>query len=95
MDADPATLVVPADVAWCQDGATIAVGLLPSGPVLVLEGPAVLLWQAIAEHGDAQRAIRETVAAVLDAPADAADHLRAVPADLRSRGALAPVSDLG
>lgn len=89
MSADPdGDLGVAAGVAWCEDGPLVAVAVLPTGPVLLLEGAASPLWRSLATHGDPRQAVAETLTAMPGAPEDGAEQLGQVIAQLTAAGVL-------
>jgi hypothetical protein len=77
-------------VAWTLTDDTAYVARVPSGPIIVLEGPAAVIWDELAADGDVATLTARVAARITDAPPDADATVQHVVARLRDEGLLGP-----
>lgn len=82
-------VTAPAIAVEHGDDGVVYVARVPSGPILILEGAAAIVWDAACGHDETSVAERVAHAVGVET-ADVADDVRAFLADLLGEGLLVP-----
>ncbi|WP_308467505.1 PqqD family peptide modification chaperone [Rathayibacter soli] len=80
-------------VAWMTLDDTAYVARMPSGPIIVLGGPAAVIWDELATDGDFATLTARVAERMTDVPSDADATVMDVVASLSNEGLLSGVGD--